>query len=256
MNDPDGHLETDRSDALSDVAIVGRVLAGDAALFELIMRRYNRLLFRLARAILRNDEDARDAVQVAYVRAYYHLSQFKGPTGFKSWLARIVVNEANTRLRRSPTLVKHDDQILTLADWDANGPEGAAITGDLLEVLQTAIDRLPEEFRSVFMLRGVEQLSIAETAEVLDIKAATVKTRFHRARRLLQESLHRKLDDIARETFRFDGNRCDRIVSGVLTEVAETTTDNHGGIHHDGTEDPVTRCPDAGGVAAHSLHGR
>ena len=216
MNDLHRQRQTDGADAIPDAAIIDRVLAGDAALFELIMRRYNRLLFRLARSILREDEEARDAVQAAYVRAYYHLNQFRGPTGFKSWLARIVVNEANARLRRSPMLVTHDEQILTLPDWNADGPEGAAITGDLLEVLQTAIDRLPEEFRSVFMLRGVEQLSIAETAEMLDIKAATVKTRFHRARRLLQESLHRKLDDIARETFRFAGNRCDRIVSGVL----------------------------------------
>jgi RNA polymerase sigma-70 factor, ECF subfamily len=217
MNDSNEQPLADVSDALPDVAIVDRVLAGDVALYELIMRRYNRLLFRLARSILHEDEEARDAVQVAYVRAYYHLNQFKGPTGFKSWLARIVINEANARLRRAPVLIKHDDQILTLPDWDADGPEGAAMTGDLLQVLQTAIDRLPEEFRSVFILRGVEQLSIAETAEMLDIKAATVKTRFHRARRLLQESLHRKLDDIARETFRFDGSRCDRIVSGVLT---------------------------------------
>jgi RNA polymerase sigma-70 factor (ECF subfamily) len=219
MNDLQQRPETDGPDGLADVAIIARVLAGDVALFELIMRRYNRLLFRLARAILRDDEEARDAVQTAYVRAYYHLNQFKGPTGFKSWLARIVVNEANGRLRRAPMLVKHDDQILALPDWDADGPERAAITGDLLEVLQTEIDRLPEEFRSVFMLRGVEQLSIAETAEMLDIKAATVKTRFHRARRLLQESLHRKLDDIARETFRFDGNRCDGIVSGALAAI-------------------------------------
>jgi RNA polymerase sigma-70 factor (ECF subfamily) len=256
MNDSYRHPATDPGDALADVDIVGRVLAGDAALFELIMRRYNRLLFRLARAILRDDEDARDAVQVAYVRAYYHLDQFRGPTGFKSWLARIVMNEANARLRRTPMLVKHEDQIVALADWDANGPEGAAITGDLLEVLQAAIDRLPEDFRSVFMLRGVEQLTIAETAELLDLKAATVKTRFHRARRLLRESLHRKLDDIARETFRFDGDRCDRIVSGVLAALTETTTDNHGGIHHDGTEGPTTRCLDARGAAARGLPGR
>jgi RNA polymerase sigma-70 factor (ECF subfamily) len=248
--------QTGGSDALPDAAIIARVLAGDAALFELIMRRYNRLLFRLARAVLREDEEARDAVQAAYVRAYYHLDQFRGPTGFKSWLARIVVNEANARVRRAPMLVKHDDQVLALPDWDAEGPEGAAMTGDLRDVLQTAIDRLPEEFRSVFMLRGVEQLSIAETAEVLDIKAATVKTRFHRARRLLQESLQRKLDDIARETFRFDGTRCDRIVAGVLAAIRETTTDNQGGIHDDGTDGPTTRGAGTSGAAILSLHGR
>jgi RNA polymerase sigma-70 factor, ECF subfamily len=219
MTESSEQCRPDSHDYITDVAIVERVLAGDAALYELIMRRYNRLLFRLARAVLREDDEARDAVQVAYVRAYYHLDQFRGPTGFKSWLARIVVNEANARLRRAPTLVEHDDQVLALPDWDAEGPESAAIAGDLLQVLQAAIDRLPEEFRSVFMLRGVEQLSVAETADMLGIKAATVKTRFHRARRLLQEALHRKLDDIARETFRFDANRCDHIVSAVLTAI-------------------------------------
>jgi RNA polymerase sigma-70 factor (ECF subfamily) len=206
-------------DGIADEVVIGRVLAGDGPLYELIMRRHNRLLFRLARAIVREDDEARDVVQAAYVRAYYHLDQFRGPTGFKSWLARIAVNEAYARTRRAPTLVD-DDQVLALPEWDAVEPENLAIAGDLLRIVQHAIDRLPEEFRSVFMLRGVEQLSVAETAEMLDIKAATVKTRFHRARRLLQEALHRKLDDVARQTFRFDGARCDLIVAHVLTQVA------------------------------------
>jgi RNA polymerase sigma-70 factor (ECF subfamily) len=183
------------------------------------MRRYNRLLFRLARGIVRDDDEARDVVQAAYVNAYYHLDQFRGPSGFKAWLARIAVNEALGRVRRAPATVDAEQHVLTLPDLVHGEPENAASSRDLLRVLQAAIDRLPEEFRQVFMLRGVEQLSIAETAELLDIKPATVKTRFHRARRLLQELLHRKLDDVVRDTFPLGGQRCDAIVGIVLARI-------------------------------------
>jgi RNA polymerase sigma-70 factor (ECF subfamily) len=185
------------------------------------MRRHNRLLFRLARAIVREDDEARDVVQAAYVLAYFHLDQFRGPTGFTSWLARIAVNEAYRRSRRGPALVAHGHDVLTLPDWEAAEPENAAIGGDLLQCLQSAIDRLPEEYRSVFMLRGVEELSVAETAAVLDIKVATVKTRFHRARRLLQQALHRDHYDAARDAFRFDGTACDRIVADVFARISD-----------------------------------
>jgi RNA polymerase sigma-70 factor (ECF subfamily) len=206
--------------ALTDADIVARVLTGDSALFELLMRRYNRLLFRLARGIVRDDDEARDVVQAAYVRAYYHLAQFRGPIGFKAWLARIAINEALGRVRREPANVEAEQQhVLALPDLVTIEPEHAASGRDLLRILQAAIDRLPEEFRQVFMLRGVEQLSIAETAELLEIKAATVKTRFHRARRMLQELLHRKLDDVVRDTFPLGGQRCDAIVAAVLARI-------------------------------------
>jgi len=205
--------------AIPDADVVARVLAGDSALFELVMRRYNRLLFRLARGIVRDDDEARDVVQAAYVRAYYHLDQFRGPDGFKAWLARIAINEALGRARRSPALADTEQHALPLSDLADVGPEHAASGRDLLRILQAAIDRLPEEFRQVFMLRGVEQLSIAETAELLEIKPATVKTRFHRARRMLQESLHRKLDDVVRDTFPLGGQRCDAIVGVVLARI-------------------------------------
>ena len=115
--------------------------------------------------------------------------------------------------------VDAEQQVLALPDLATIEPEHAASSRDVLRILQAAIDRLPDEFRQVFMLRGVEQLSIAETAELLDIKPATVKTRFHRARRLLQELLHRKLDDVVRGTFPFDGQRCDAIVGTVLARI-------------------------------------
>jgi RNA polymerase sigma-70 factor (ECF subfamily) len=183
------------------------------------MRRYNRLLFRLARGIVRDDDEARDVVQSAYVRAYYHLAQFRGPAGFKAWLARIAVNEALGRARGAPTLVEAQQHVLTLPDLVESEPENAVAGRDLLRILQAAIDRLPEEFRQVFMLRGVEQLSIAETAELLDIKPATVKTRFHRARRMLQELLQRKVENVVRDTFPLGGHRCDAIVAAVLARV-------------------------------------
>jgi RNA polymerase sigma-70 factor (ECF subfamily) len=205
--------------AISDAAIVERVLTGDSALFELLMRRYNRLLFRLARGIVRDDDEARDVVQAAYVRGYYHLEQFRGPAGFKGWLARIAVNEALSRVRRAPSIVDAEQHVLGQPDLSEAEPENAASSRDLLRILQAAIDRLPDEFRQVFILRGVEQLSIAETAELLDIKAATVKTRFHRARRMLQELLHRRLDDVVRDTFPFGGESCNAIVGTVLARI-------------------------------------
>jgi RNA polymerase sigma-70 factor, ECF subfamily len=206
--------------AIADADVVARVLAGDSALFELVMRRYNRLLFRLARGIVRDDDEARDVVQAAYVRAYYHLDQFRGPAGFKAWLARIAINEALSRVRRQPAGADAEQRhILALPDLVAIEPETAASGRDLLRILQAAIDRLPEEFRQVFMLRGVEQLSIAETAELLDLKPNTVKTRFHRARRMLQELLQRKLDDVVRDTFPLGGQRCDAIVGTVLARI-------------------------------------
>jgi RNA polymerase sigma-70 factor, ECF subfamily len=212
--------ETIPDAAIPDADVVARVLTGDAALFELLMRRYNRLLFRLARGIVRDDDEARDVVQAAYVNAYYHLDQFRGPAGFKAWLARIAINEALSRVRRQPASVDVEQQhILALPDLGTIEPETAASGRDLLRILQAAIDRLPEEFRQVFMLRGVEQLSIAETAELLDLNPNTVKTRFHRARRMLQELLQRKLDDVVRDTFPLGGQRCDAIVGTVLARI-------------------------------------
>ena len=204
---------------MPDAAIVERVIRGDTALFELLMRRYNRLLFRLARGILRDDDEARDVVQAAYVRAYTHLEQFRGPDGFRAWLARIAVNEALGRQRRAPTIVDSEQHAVALPDLAEPGPENEASSRDLLRILQAAIDRLPGEFRQVFVLRGVEQLSIAETAELLGIKPGTVKTRFHRARHMLRELLHRKLDDAARDTFPFGGQHCDAIVGTVLARI-------------------------------------
>ncbi len=204
---------------VSDAELAARILAGDAALFELLMRRYNRLLFRLARAILKDDDEARDAVQAAYILAYYNLDQFRGPTGMQSWLARITVNEAAGRRRKRAALPLDDEEWAALPAHENDEPEHATIRTESLCLMQRAIDELPEDFRIVFMMRGVEQLSVAETAAALDLKEATVKTRFHRARLQLQRSLGRYGVPAVQDAFRFDGSRCDEIVANVLAAI-------------------------------------
>jgi RNA polymerase sigma-70 factor (ECF subfamily) len=205
---------------LSDLEIIGRVLAGDVALYELIMRRHNRLLFRLARGVVRDDEEARDVVQEAYLRAYRKLDQFRGPGGFKSWLAQIALNEARARVRKPLLLVDDEDAIIDLRARHSDEPEFDAMSSQSQRIIESAIDDLPDDFRVVFVLRGVEQLSVAESAELLGIKEATVKTRFHRARALLRLALHRSLDELAPGSFNFDGKRCDAIVGAVLARLA------------------------------------
>lgn len=202
---------------LADADVVARVLAGDTPLYELVMRRHNRVLFRLARSIVSDDDEARDVVQAAYVQSYCHLDQFRGPSA-RAWLARITINEACSRVRRARPMADAE-QVLALPGLDAAEPENAAMGRELLGIMQAAIDRLPAAFRSVFVLRAVEQLSVAETAELLDLKQATVKTRFLRARRLLQAALQRTLDEAAPGTFPFEGARCDAIVARVLAQI-------------------------------------
>ena len=207
----------------TDAELATRILRGDVALFELVMRRYNRLLFRIARSIVTDPDEARDAVQAAYIRAYYHLDQFRGPGGMQSWLARITINEAASR-RRKPAAARFDnDALAALPGLENDEPERSNISEEALSFLQQAIDELPEEFRSVLVLRGVEQLSTAETAAALDLKEATVKTRFHRARLLLRSSLGRHAEYALPDVFPFDGEHCNRIVATVLAAVRPCT---------------------------------
>lgn len=205
---------------MSDLEVVHRVLEGEVALFELIMRRYNRLLFRLARGVVRDDDEALDVVQDAYLLAYRKLDQFRGPHGFKSWLTQIALNEARRRLRKPLLLVDDDeDALIDLHALRSDEPEFGAMSCESQRIIENAIDGLPDDFRVVFLLRGVEQLSIAESAELLGIKEATIKTRFHRARALLRQSLDRRLGELAPDIFGFDGSRCDAIVAAVLTRL-------------------------------------
>ena len=220
--EPEAHLSPAEAltTTISDLGVVHRVLEGEVALFELIMRRYNRLLFRLARGVVRDDDEARDVVQDAYLLAYRKLDQFRGPHGFKSWLAQITLNEARRRLRKPLLLVDDDeDALVDLHALQSDEPEFDAMSCESQRIIENAIDGLPDDFRVVFLLRGVEQLSIAESAELLGIKEATIKTRFHRARVLLRRALDRRLGELAPNTFRFDGSHCDAIVAAVLPKL-------------------------------------
>jgi len=217
--------------ATTDEEIARRVLAGDAASFELLMRRHNRRLYRIARGVLRNEADAEEVVQDAYLRAYENLERFEGKGPLSAWLAKITVNEALGRLRRRgmPADLSFDvpeerEEANLMAGMISStpSPEQNAARGEVRRLLESAIDALPDAYRMAFMLFGVEGMSVAETAACLEVEPATVKTRYHRARQLLQQRLSDLMDATVGEVFPFDGARCDRIVFGVLR-----TIENH-----------------------------
>jgi RNA polymerase sigma-70 factor, ECF subfamily len=199
------------ADVLNDRTVIDRVLQGDKRLFELLMRRYNCRMFRLVRSIVKDSAEAEDVIQESYLLAYLNLSGFKGDGSAGGWLARIAINEALGRLRR-----RRDCPPPRMADMDGGftvyGPEQSARSDEALWLIESAIDALPREYRTVFVLRAVEQLSIDETAEYLNIKPATVKTRLHRAKAILQRRLGRKLEELVVEAFPFGGRQCDRVV--------------------------------------------
>src|SRR5262245_50029753 len=179
---------------LSDEEVVRRVINGERALFEILMRRYNQRLFRVTRAIVTNDLEAEDIIQDAYVRAYEHLNQFEGRARFSTWLTKIAVYEAYARVRRVDhqkvdRLSSLEDQGLDLKSKGRN-PEQQIYDGELKMLLEKAFDALTDDYRTVFMLREIEGLSTAETAECLDISEENVKIRLHRARAALQRELY------------------------------------------------------------------
>lgn len=209
----------------ADVELATRVAAGEAAAFEALMRRYNRTLFRTARAILRDDAEAEDALQEAYLQAYGAISHYRAEAKLSTWLARIVANEALMRVRkrtRRAAIVPlqpgaSEDEINEIPDDNMDdSPERSAQRSEMRRLLETQIDSLPDDYRVVFVLRAVEELSVEETAEALGIPRATVRTRLFRARSLLREALASKIDLACEEAFSFAGERCDRIVAHVL----------------------------------------
>ena len=216
------------AEPLADHELVARAAAGNSAAFTLIMRRHNRLLFRTARAILKSDAEAEDALQDAYLRAWRAMDGFRGEAKLSTWLARIVINESLVRLRRD-----RGAQVIPLdpgaigatgdsareepVDDDADRqPEGMAMRAELRCLLEASIDLLPEAFRTVFILRAVEEMSVEDVASTLDLPEATVRTRLFRARGLLRERLAQHADLKLDDVFVFDGMRCDRIVAAVL----------------------------------------
>jgi RNA polymerase sigma-70 factor, ECF subfamily len=209
---------------LTDEMIVERIRGGDTALYEILMRRHNQRLYRTIRAVLRDDRDVEDVMQLAYLDAYRHLDQFRGTAKFATWLTRIAVNRAirsSQGARRGLELVPPADPERAIADTPAPAidPEHAMYGHELKTVLESLIEQLPEPFRLVFVMREVEGLSTLETASCLDVNEDTVKTRLHRAKRLLRDQLDRQLGPAAGSVYQFHLSRCDRIVAGVLEKL-------------------------------------
>jgi RNA polymerase sigma-70 factor (ECF subfamily) len=215
---------------LDDAELARQIGARDERAFETVMRAHNSMLYRLARSILRDDADAEDAVQDAYLSAYRNIASFRGGAKLSTWLARIVINEAYGRLRKQKqrgVVVPFDaganeqarTQEDTMADDRAEQPDAAAMRAELRRLLERRIDALPEQFRTAFVLREVEEMSVEDAAECLDVPPATVRSRAFRTRALLRESLSREIDTATVDAFGFAGARCDRIVANVLARV-------------------------------------
>ena len=206
--------------AATDEDIVARVLGGETALFELLMRRHNQRLYRVARGIIGDDAEAEDVTQEAYVRAFQHLGQFAGRARFSTWLTRIAVHEASARRRRRGRQIDVDvEESMPALASTAAGPEQRAADRELGHAIEAAMDALPAVYGAVFMLREVEGLSTAETAACLEINEETVKTRLHRARALLRNHITARIGAAARESFQFAGARCDRTVAAVMARI-------------------------------------
>ena len=212
----------------ADVDLPRRVAAGDTKAFEVLMRTYNRRLFRTARAILRDDAAAEDVLQEAYLRIYGSIGTFRGEAKLSTWLVRIVANEALARRRkdqrRAQILPIHggsdEAQGMEESVDQGEGPQRQAERAEIRQLLEAKIDRLPDSYRAVFVLRALEELSVEETAAALGIPEATVRTRFWRARSQLREALSREIDLAFDGAFGFAGARCDRIVANVLARIA------------------------------------
>ena len=219
-------------DGTPDLDLVQRIAKRDRRAFQVLMRRYNQMLFRTARSILKEDAEAEDAVQESYLLAYRAIESFRGDAKLSTWLVRIVANESIARLRKR----NRGAEVIHL-DGDASSeenreegmnestperPENATLRAEMRRLLEAKIDELPDAFRTVFVLRAVEEMSVEESAAALDIPQATVRTRFFRARSLLRESLSREIDLAQADAFGFAGARCDRIIANVIAKLAES----------------------------------
>lgn len=219
---------------LSDEEVVARVLAGETGMFEVVMRRHNQRLYSVARAILRNDGEAEDVMQDAYVRAYEHLNQFAGRAKFSTWLTRIAVHEALARQRRGnryqelePMSEREGDPMDRFASLTPN-PEQQASNSEIRRLLEEAVDNLPDSYRTVFMLRDIEEMSTTDAADVLEITEENVKVRLHRARALLRKSLYARAGMQKNEAFNFHAIRCDRVVKNVFERIQKLISKTEG----------------------------
>ncbi|HEY3350462.1 MAG TPA: RNA polymerase sigma factor [Thermoanaerobaculia bacterium] len=212
---------------LDDETVIRRVKQGEIALFEIVMRRYNQRLYRIIRSILGTDSDVEDVIQETYLKAYGHLAQFEGRSSFATWLTKIAVYEAVARARKGrrfqPLEVTVGDDESRVAELRSAlpDPEQNASRHEIRRLIEEAVDHLPDIFREVFVMREIEQMSQAETAECLGLKEETVKTRLHRARRQIETHLLTRAGEGIRTAYSFGDSRCTRVVTTVLHRIAE-----------------------------------
>ena len=224
--------QIDQVEALGEHELVKLAQAGAAAGFRAIIQRNNRRLFRVARSILKDDNEAEDVVQEVYVRAFEHISEFRGESTLATWLTCIAINEAQGRLRRQRPTVdlamidterKGMSEIIPFPLASSNSdPERMTAQREVRRLIERAVDALPDAFRTVFVMRIVEEMSIDETASFLCLRKETVKTRLHRARNLLRHELDAQLAPALKDTFPFDGARCTHIADSVLKRLGLT----------------------------------
>ncbi|HJS79045.1 MAG TPA: RNA polymerase sigma factor [Vitreimonas sp.] len=223
-------LRQTRHDGLGEAELVRLAQAGERDAFRVIMQRGNQRLFRIARSVVRDEAEAEDVVQEAYVRAFAAIGGFRGEAGVMTWLTRITLNEARGRLRRRRPMVglgeleakeKEGAKVIRFPlSMAADNPEADAARAQIRQLIERAVDELPESFRLVFIMREIEECSVEETAASLELKPETVKTRLHRARRLLRKALEARLATTLTGAFPFLGARCERITTAVLERLA------------------------------------
>jgi len=216
--------------SVSDESLIGQVKQGDVNAYGCIMRRYNQRLYRVARCIVKNDADALDVVQEAHIKAYTKINEFRGESRFASWLAAITRNEALMYLRKTSkelAMPKNETDIIDISltlDTSSNsprGPESLFERKELRALINEHVDRLPVDFRAVFVLRAVEQFSIQETADLLNIKPETVKTRLFRAKRMLRDQIQSALDQAGLHVYEVGGAHCDKIIENVMLRIQQ-----------------------------------
>ena len=216
--------------AESDVQLALSAAAGNTMAFETIVRRHNRLLFRTARGVVPDDAEAQDVVQETYLRAFTNLQAYRGDSSLGTWLVRIAINVALGSQRKKGRFVPFEDAVppadaadleetMPLHTPDNEGPDSRAERQEMRALLQASIEDLPAIYRSVFILRAVEELSVEETAFCLGVSEDVVKTRFLRARAMLRDKLTQRVENCARETFAFAGERCDAVLAHVMAEL-------------------------------------
>ena len=206
--------------ASGDLELAQRAMARDGAAFRTIIKTHNQRLYRIARGVVRNDSEAEDIVQEAYVRVFAHLESFRGDASLATWLSRIVINEALGRLRKRRRTVAMPEnpqaEIIQFPLNPSDDPERTMAQRQILALVERATDSLPDLYRMVFVARVIEGLSIEETADLLGVRPQTVKTRLHRARALVRKALDDQIGPVLLDAFPFAGRRCERLTSAVM----------------------------------------